>query len=394
MPEGQPHITNTQEGDNTELDVTSLDSIKAFAHKELLESAESYKASLMKAIEAMEGTEGLVELREGIPTIVISDLHARREMLATILEQKTKEEEEIFELLKQNKINIVCVGDGLHSENMDLWNIDTHPKYKEKIESHQDAMWAQQNKWKELENAKASLEEISEAKSKYEKSLDALTEVEEEIQKNIMDDEITRSFGLMKMVMELKAAYPESFHYIRGNHDDVSGRFAHQSKAGIYISELFKEWIEDHEDFGKDFMATWNEFEDRMPLVTKTSRFVISHAAPKKALSVDEIKKWQTLESSKKEIFKGFTWTENTPDNCKEVELKKLEVNISEIKEELELPEEAPYIIGHRPVDDGKYRSQFNGKLIQINDPVDYVYMEIPAAGDIDPERDVVMLKK
>ena len=58
---------------------------------------------------------GVIKLNKDMTTIIVSDLHARVGFIKKLLEFKISKVS-VLDLLFQNKIQIVCVGDAFHSE--------------------------------------------------------------------------------------------------------------------------------------------------------------------------------------------------------------------------------------------------------------------------------------
>jgi metallophosphoesterase superfamily enzyme len=283
-----------------------------------LETKDSYMASLDRGIEALRNTEGIVELAHPeLTTVVISDIHGRRDYLLERLQQPLEDGITIYELLQQGRINIVCLGDGMHVETRDLFT----PKY----------------------NREADL---------------------------------LRSLGAMKMVMELKAAFPEHFHYVRGNHDNITD--LKMTKQGVHQSEIFL--AEARSRFGEDFIAKYQEWEQSLPLLAVVGESaVISHAAPARVLSREAI-------SGRSEAaFFALAWTNNNLDPAPISQAFMLDedllyqvrdqgcvlsTNLEIIQgtlKNLGLPVDTPWIIGHRKVEAG-IKVQW-GQLVQVHHP-------------------------
>lgn len=409
----------------------TLDSLKALATRTELETKASYLESIEKATAAMARTGGIVDLPKGVPTLVLSDIHGRRDFITTALEREI-DGTSVFDLLQQGKVNLVCLGDGMHSEDRGV------------------------ERWQQAQNAH------------FQGNLASSPAMGEEMLENL---------GTMKMVMDLKSEFPKNFHFIRGNHDDSRGGFykfcrtAEPAVVAAWIKEHFGEeflqknnqfqqtyaqafqeghvskWIDEnlHENFldqygdeqmpraekyahaandprivqvwmkglmgedfarqhaevgrahdaltgeanlvkswvsermGKDFLDRFAAFEDQMPLVVKGQGFVASHAAPAIPLTRDQI------DSRDRKAFAALSWTENRGWREDDLELRKqFQGNL----EELESPD-SKWLVGHRNVDHGNYRGQLDNQLIQINDPTHFVMAMIPADGDFQPERDV-----
>jgi len=334
-----------------------FESLLALSEKQELETCESYEASLNGAIEALKDTKGIIELKnKNVPTIVISDLHARRDFLMEVLSQQDKDGQSVFDLLEKGKINVVCLGDGMHSEIGKNWYIGINQEFIEKDGK------------KYPKNTIADMNE-------YEK---------------VMKEEMVRSLGTMKTVMELKSAFPDSFHYVRGNHDDINEtiykflKFFKESEIeGIGgESGLVKKWIFEH--FGLNFLEKWAKFESMLPLVVKGKDFVASHAAPLKkgVLSMEDI------EEKTQKANEQLLWTDNRGIIGKKhfyPEFAQTRKNIG--------AENSIWIIGHRPVD-GKFRRQFDGELIQINHSKDQLVAIFSPDSSFDPEKNIFDLTK
>jgi len=314
-------------------DTTDIRHYDELAKRDYIDSKENLEKSLVAARDALlkdnlpEGVKiavsetgavennGIVVLKnQEVPTIVIPDMHARRDMLLTILNQvdpasgKTN-----FELLKAGKLNIVSLGDGMHSEGR------------------------ARDRWVEaLGNEEA------------------------------MNAEMVESMNMMKMVMDLKVAFPDSFHYVRGNHDDLIGQITLAKK---YADEGYQvlQWM--NKKFGPDFVGSYAAFEKSLPLMVKGNEFVASHAGPKDPFTLDAIQR-KTAEA----LF-GLTWTDNTAG-------KMPQSAVDSIMNQLGVGQ---WFIGHRPV--GKQATDLkridgNGKVIQMNNPYYIVFAYVDANGN------------
>lgn len=399
-----------------ELDATDIESLKEFAKKTEGETKESYEASLNKAIEALKGSEGIVELRKGVPTVVIPDLHARREMLVDILNQ-IQDGKTIYELLKEGKINIVCLGDGMHSEKPENWEVrsaftfekDANGRVKNG-DNNMPILTEFGKKIAEFDEALNNAEKRRTGQNQYDYTDEdfndpAVLAVWEKIkdefaqkQEELLNAEMVRSLGMMKMIMELKAAFPDSFHYIRGNHDDIMGSFYKYARE----SEQVRNWLT--ANFGEEFVRKFEQFEDSLPILVKGEGIILSHATANKPIAKEAIINRDPTVTGKAVDetgrHHGLTWTDNTDFGFQIVKNGK---RITEFRpNEIEAFDQtranvgspnATWIIGHRHVEkDEKYRSQFGGKLIQINSPVEETYAVVPASGNFNPDTDVKVI--
>ena len=105
----------------------SLARLRRFASKEKLEQPKTYRTALTGVLAVLQQETGLVQLQD-LPTIIIPDLHSRRSLLIDILCHRLKDGpyagRQLFDLLRAGLINIVCVGDIVHSEERSDWVIN------------------------------------------------------------------------------------------------------------------------------------------------------------------------------------------------------------------------------------------------------------------------------
>lgn len=379
-----------------------LDTLIEFSKKTSLEKQEVYEKSLQEALKLLVGKDGIVTLQD-LPTIVIPDLHARREFLAKVMQQEINGVK-VYDLLKQGKINVVCVGDGMHSTYPTNWSpsrfetvIDERgmrvnkrgPDGKLIPSPWGIAFELEQNVWNKTREKYRNMHPQA-----TDSEIDKLTRIDPEanaayitrqeeakkVNPTLHQEEMTRSLGLMKIVMDLKTQFPENFYFLRGNHDDMAEVIAKYEKSGVQQSTIVKNWV--IQNFGQEFLNTWAQFEGALPLVAKGKNFVVSHAAPLKPLTENSIKTrdnsatWQLI------------WSDNTETN--EDELKKA-VHPTLIA--LGMSEDTLWVIGHREPTK-KYGSQLNGQLIQVNDGGEYIITYVPNDRKFEPEQDVHVLSK
>ena len=145
-------------------------------------------------------------------------------------------------------------------------------------------------------------------------------------------------------------------------------------------SNLVRHWV--NESMGSDFLDRFSQFEEQMPLVVRGQGFVASHAAPGKPLTREQI------DSREKSAYGALSWTENRGWQEDDAELQaQFQGNLAELG-----ATGSKWLVGHRNVEEGNYRSQLDGQLIQINDPTHFVMAVVPADGQFKPDRDVVQL--
>jgi len=204
-------------------------------------------------------SDGLILLRQDIPTLIVPDLHGRRNYLPDLLRYKFKDKT-VFELLKTDRIQVVCVGDGMHSER----------RGKER--------------WQTA---------FAEYKNGFE-DCPAMTE------------EMTENFQTMAMVMKLKVAFPQQFHFLKGNHENIldeAGNGNHPFRKFAAEGPMTASYVKKF--YGDAFLNRYDRFEKNLPLLTRGKYFVITHARPKKVYSIDEVINFR----SEPAVTEGLTWT-------------------------------------------------------------------------------------
>lgn len=276
---------------------------------------------------------GFLELKKNISTIIIPDIHARTDFLINIMFFKINGKT-ILEELSDNNIQIICVGDGFHAESRAV---------------------------KRWQNA------LEEYKGDFEKHSN-------------MDEEMRESFGVMEIVMELKNAFPDNFHFLKGNHENILNentdgnysfrKFALEGPMVLRFVEKF---------YGIDFLIKYSFFEKGLPLFALGNNFIISHCEPLKFYTKEEI-----IESrNNPELIINLTWTDNDAAEKDSVEkMLKYYFHSNNIKNYF-------YFGGHRPVY-SLYNLRADGKYIQIHNPTKFIIAYIKANKPIDLNKDII----
>jgi len=280
---------------------------------------------------------GIVLLRHDIPTIIIPDLHAREDFFINILLYKDSTGYSNLQKLNLNMLQIVCLGDGFHSEGLgarEFW--------------------------------KSALDEYKMSYDKHEN----------------MDKEMTKSLGLMEMVMEVKSAFPDNFNFLKGNHENITNerkggnfpfrKYAHEgAMVATYITKFY----------GKVFLEEYYMFEKNLPLIAIGKNIILSHAEPLKVYNRKSIIEYR----SNPDVVRGLTWTSN--DEAEDGSVKEM------LKYYLDDDENAYYFSGHRPVNN-LYKLRAKGKLVQINNSIKNVIAIIKKNKNIDLDRDIIKIVK
>ena len=279
---------------------------------------------------------GLVNLSQEVPTVIVPDLHARMNFLFSIFLHED-EGEKVFEKLDRREIQIVCVGDGFHAEGR------------------------ARNRWA------LAFDEYRTGFKKHEK----------------MDEEMRESLGVMEMVMEAKCRFPDCFHFLKGNHENIAneeGEGNHPFRKFSYEGIMVLEWVTRF--FGEDFIGSYYEFEKSLPLLAAGRNFLVSHAEPIRSFEPEEVIEYR----QENDVVEGLTWTANDDAEPDSVETM-LESYLTCA------PKESCYYFGgHRPVH-GLYHARAEGRYIQIHNPDKFAVARINPVGEIDPERDIIEIE-
>lgn len=332
----------------------SLAALCAFARRGQLEELERYRAVLHMVLALLSQSDGLVQLPD-LPTVIIPDLHARREMLSAILSARVSAGLQVFDLLQKGLMNVVCVGDIVHSETRSDWVINN------------DGQWSQE----------------------------------------LLDKEMVRSLGAGAMIMYLKIQYPEHFHCLRGNHDDIAGELATDFRKFVGLkydernelvladgrpvltgdrgeSRLVRDWILARQGWGTAFLQTWAQFERSLPLFAQAPYYVISHSLPRIPLTAAQIRDVHRP----REISLELTSRRGIDPAA-----------IHDTLANLGLTEHTRrWFHGHSQVtpdvNGGKYEESLDGLIVRLNNPRQYVFAYVPASNSarlFDPSQDVYM---
>ncbi|MEA1910258.1 MAG: hypothetical protein U9N32_01115, partial [Spirochaetota bacterium] len=205
---------------------------------------------------------GLIVLKP-IPTIIVPDLHGRVDYLRALLSWRPPGSgSNVYQELSMGRLQLVCVGDGFHSESRGFL------------------------RWK-----------------------DALKEFTAEYKKHkAIDEEMKENLGVMMLVMELKAAFSEYFHFLKGNHENVLNEESLDNRPFrkfVYEGAMVKLWFEKF--ISNITLKKYYQFEKLLPVFAVGDRFCISHAEPRMYYSREKL-----IEAMiNREIIFDFTWTAN-----------------------------------------------------------------------------------
>jgi hypothetical protein len=334
----------------------SLMKLAEYANRDQIENPETYKTALYASLKVLNKEDGLVHLLN-LPTIIIPDLHARRGMLVDILSnpiaQGPYEGRQFFDLLQKGLVNVCCVGDIVHSEERSDWVINDNGDWTPEL----------------------------------------------------LEKEMVRSLGSAAMIMYLKMQYPEHFHCLRGNHDDIAGELSKDFRKFVGLqfkdnecviidgfpvitsgkgeSTIVRDWILTSGDsWGQPFLDLWSQFDKALPIFATGAYYVVSHTLPQRALAENEIRDKTRPPSVTLEL------TSKRGEN-REAIIATLE-NLG-IKDSVKR-----WFYGHTHVpletNCGKYEESTDGLLVRLNNHKNYVFAHVPTSLDqrlFDPAKDV-----
>ncbi|TRZ50384.1 hypothetical protein D4Q80_00375, partial [bacterium] len=229
--------------------------------KRALEEIKMFIESFLDNIDRFypKEAEGIVRLNTDVDVLVIPDLHARWELLIQVLRYQFSDGETVIEKVVNGRLQILFLGDLMHTDNGDLWMGINIERVKQGIHNTPK-----------------------------------------------MDKEMLNSLGTAAIVMLLKAEYPENVHILKGNHDNIAnsserGNRPYQKYAALVESYLVEEWV--RENFGKKFLDKYAEWENRLPIFAIGRNFVASHSEPDKVYTAGEI------DQRGEGVVHGLTWT-------------------------------------------------------------------------------------
>jgi len=276
---------------------------------------------------------GLIKL-QSLPTIIVSDLHARVGYLKSVLLWKPPDMKyNVYWGLSSGKLQVVCVGDGFHSESRAIL------------------------RWK---------------KALREYNMDF-------IEHRAMDEEMSESLGVMMMVMKLKTAFPRFFHFLKGNHENIANENSADNRSfrkfvyeGAMVTTWFKKFM------GKRLFDRYYKFEKMLPVFAVGDRFCVTHAEPKTHYSEKDI----VNAMINREIIFDLTWTDNGQAEVGSV--------VRYLYEYFPDNQEARMFGGHRPISISQhYLLRAGGKYIQIHNPSRYNIVYIRDMKDFLIDRDI-----
>lgn len=267
---------------------------------------------------------GLVMLKDDIPSIVIPDIHARPKFIKNVLNfnvpkrflSKTvfsSKKETVLSLLAEKQCNCICAGDAFHTER----TID---------------------RWIQIQKEFDSGDCCGPA----------------------MKQEMTECLASFCALLQLKILYPENFHFIKGNHENITNK-NHDGDRSFYKyadeAAMVKAFIANF--YGEDILYLISCYESLLPLMVQTKKCVVSHAEPALPLTKEEI---INVRTNPRFVY-SLIWTKN--GDVTEPTAQAIIYSLFNGSSEKEI-KSVVYFAGHRPVKE-VYETRQNGRLIQFH---------------------------
>jgi hypothetical protein len=197
-----------------------------------------------------------------------------------------------------------------------------------------------------------------------------------------MDEEMALSLAAATIVLEAKAAFPRHFHYLKGNHDNITdeeGRGDHSFYKFAAEGAMVASWF--RLTYGEELLGRYRLLELDLPVLAAGERFVASHGEPAFALSREDI-----VESrSRPEVVEALIWTPN--GSARDGSVGR---SLAAVLGRGASPG-ALWFAGHRPVS-GSYALRAQGLFVQFHDPSSRRVAYLLPGRDPDPDRDIYSL--
>ncbi|WP_407399350.1 hypothetical protein [Treponema sp.] len=294
--------------------------------------------SAYRPLNSKGGAGGLLDFSSSqIPVIIVPDIHGRADFLLKLLDFKPDSQDSVLDRLNEGSLMVVCVGDAVHGEMRayDRW-----------VKSFQD----------------------------WQMDVYAGPSMQEEMRENVV---------VWQILMHIKNSFPENFHFLKGNHENVTnenGHGNHSFRKFVCEGQMCCDFI--RQVYGDAVLHLINLWEKALPLCAIFPSFGISHAEPADIYTRDDVINCNVDDHVR--VVEGLTWTGNDvvfDSTCKKL-LKKLNGK-SKGKGIL-------WFGGHRPVKDAKYYLRQNGAYLQLHNPEQMnVAYAVPGV-KFDPEIDIL----
>ena len=303
-------------------------------NKNLNEATEVLRTESLRppAVNNLPG--GLIKLSPGGYYIIVPDLHARMEFFLAVLAWDGFSGRRILHDMEDGMAQVICVGDAFHSEyrGRERWQMA-------------------QKEWF----------------GGYKKHRN-------------MDMEMRENLGLLEMISIVKMAYPDNFHFLKGNHENIAnedkeGNYSFRKYA--YEGEMVKHWVNTF--MGEESLNAIYAWEKGLPIVAEGPDFLVCHAEPGRAVNPAEV----INAHDNPDVIYNLTWTRN--DEAEPGSVSATLENFGKTSPESRI------FGGHRAVS-GLYSERQDGRYIQINRPDRWVIAAFTDMNIFKPERDIICI--
>ena len=269
------------------------------------------------------------------PVLIVPDIHARVSFLPKILEWRLNGES-VLQLLSRGEALLVCVGDAFHGESR---------AYERWVIAYRD--------W--ISGIFAG---------------DAIKQ------------EMAESLSAVRIVMEIKKAFPEHFHFLKGNHENITNATGGGDFAFCkFVQEgaMCRDFVEVY--YGDVILERIRQWEMSLPICAAFEDFCISHAEPACFFKKEQIVNCRV--AGEEDVVAAFTWTANG-----EAE----EGSVEQLFEELcpdAKREGAVWFGGHRSIGHAKCLFRQGGRYAQLHNPDAMNFALVKAKRKFDPDKEV-----
>lgn len=160
------------------------------------------------------------------------------------------------------------------------------------------------------------------------------SEIEDEM------EQMETSVLIMDLIMKLKLYFPENVFYLRGNHDTFSPDI---SKNGISQAALMYDYLLKLR--GKEYVDEMSRFHELLAYVAKSDSYVCCHGGPSsKKVTREKIINIENHPKIRRSILTSRIKRANSLSGYTKSDVK-------QFRKGLTLPKNAPFIVGHTPLD-------------------------------------------
>lgn len=269
------------------------------------------------------------------PVIIVPDIHARVAFLPKVLQWQLNGKT-VLELLSRGEIVVVCVGDAFHAESR---------AYERWVLAYRD--------WISGVFAGEAIKR-----------------------------EMAESLSAVRIVMEIKKAFPEHFHFLKGNHENIMNRTGGGDFAFCkFVQEgaMCRDFVQLY--YGDDILHLVSKWERSLAICAAFADFCISHAEPACFFTKQQIIDCRV--NAEDDVVQAFTWTANG-----EAEEGSVERLFEHLRPSVKR-QGALWFGGHRSIGHAKCLFRQGGRYAQLHNPDAMNFALVTPKRYFDPDKDV-----